>query len=208
MKLQISFETTDLQKALTIASEIADYADIFEIGTLLIYTHGLKALEQFREQFPRKTLLTDSKIIDQAKESVTCFAHAGTDWVTVMAGTSSAVIHAACTAANNLNKKVMLDLLDSSSLGQSAMEAKNLGVDALLFHQPYGEQDALIFLDKWEMVKGNTTLPIYVSANIKRENVQDIIAIKPHGIVIGRSITDASNPVEEAQFFAELCGKN
>ena len=207
MKLQISFDATDLNNAIESATLVADYADIFALETILIYTHGLKAIERFKEAFPRKTILADSKIVDSGKDSATAFASAGADWITVMAGTSKQVIHAACTAANNANVKVMLDLLDASSLGQSAMEAKNLGVDALLFNHPYDETNSLLFLDKWEMLKGNSALPIFISAKIKRDTVENIVSIKPDGIIVGKAITGAKDPAQEAEFFATLCGK-
>jgi 3-hexulose-6-phosphate synthase len=207
MKLQISFDLIDLNKAITIGSEVAQYADIIEIGTILIYHHGISAIRRFKEAFPEKIILADTKIVDRAKEVVELFADAGAHWVTVMAGTSSQVIHAATTAAHNTNIKVMLDLIDSNTVGQSALEAKNLGADALLFHQPYSETESLVFLDKWDMIKGNTNLPIFVSAKINRNNVDKIIALRPDTIIVGLSITEAEDAAQEAHYFAELISK-
>ena len=207
MRLQVSFDSHDLEKALTIAEQIKNYTDIFEVGTILIYKHGTKAIERFKTAFPQKTILADCKIADRGKEAVAQFASAGADWVTVMSGTGKDVIHAACSAAENSNVKVMLDLLDACSLGQSALDAKNLGASALLFHQPHDEQDALNFLDKWDMVKGNSTLPIYVSAKIKRDTIEAILNVHPDGLIIGRSIVEAENPAQEAQYFYELLSK-
>ncbi len=205
MKLQISFDLIDLDRALEIAQQIHEYADILEIGTLLIYAHGTTAVERFREAFPDKVLLADTKIVDRGKESITLFAKAQTDWVTVMAGTNKNVIHAACTAAHERNKKVVLDMIDSKEIGQSALEAKNLGADALLVHQPYDVEEPLEFLDKWEMIRGNTDLPIFISTRIGRDNIEDILNVKPDGITLGRTITEAENPREEAKFFYNKC---
>ncbi len=207
MKLQIAFDITDLENAINIAKKVAEQSDIFEIGTLLIYKNGIKAIERFREEFPKKTLLADAKIIDRGKEAVATMASAGADWVTVMAGTGKEVIHSAATMAHQYNIKVMLDLVDSSSLGQTALDAKNLGVNALLFHQAYDEKDALILLDKWEMVRGNTQLPIFVSAKITRTTIHNILNIKPDGIIVGKSIIDSDEPEKEAEFFYNLCNK-
>ncbi|MDR3645955.1 MAG: orotidine 5'-phosphate decarboxylase [Candidatus Babeliales bacterium] len=205
MKLQIAFDLIDLDKAVEIACKVTNSADVIEIGTLLIYKHGAKAIEAFRNHLPQNTLLADAKIIDRGKEASSILLNAGADWITVMAGTNKDVIHSVCTAAHNLNKKVMLDLLDSASPGQSALEAKSLGVDALLFHQTYDEEQPLLFLDRWEMVRGNTQLPIHVSAKITRDSIQHIFDVKPDGIIIGKAITAADNPEAEARFFYELC---
>ncbi len=208
MKLQISFDTTNLNNALQIASSIAKYVDIIEVGTLLIYRYGITAIEKFKQMFPNKSILADTKIVDRGQEVVPLFAQAGADWVTVMAGTSQNVIHRTCTAAHEQNIKVMMDLLDSNTLGQAALEAKNLGVDALLFHSPYDEQESLVFLDKWDMIKGNTTIPVFVSARIDRTNVDEVVQIKPDGLIIGKSITEAENPQKEAQFYYEIISNN
>ena len=102
----------------------------------------------------------------------------------------------------------MIYLLNSGLLGQSALEAKNLGADALLFHQPYDEQDSFIFLDKWEMIRDNTDLPIFVSAKIKRETIDEVLKIKPDAVIIGKSITEADDPEAEAAYFKELVSKS
>lgn len=207
MKLQISFDVIDLDKAIAIGAEVAQYADIIEVGTILIYHYGTLAVRQFKEAFPEKIIFADTKIIDRGKEVAELFAEAGADWISVMAGTSQHVIHATTTAAHNANVKVMLDLIDSDSVGQSALEAKNIGADALLFHQPYSETESLVFFDKWDMIKGNSSLPIFVSAKINRDNVDKIVALNPDGIIIGLSITDAEDSAQEAQYFAELVSK-
>lgn len=207
MKLQISFDTHDLSYALDIAQQVYPHADILELGTSLIYAHGTKAVEEFRAAFNRSILLVDAKIVDRAKDSVSLFAEAGADWITVMAGTSRHVIHAACTTAHALNKKIMLDLVDASSPIQSALEAKNLGADALLFHQSSDERDLTTLLDQWDLIKGNASVPLFISAKIQRPTIDQIIALDPAGIVIGSSIVEANQPSEEAAFYYSLCNK-
>ena len=206
MKLQISFDLTDLEKALSIAQHVTPFADILEIGTLLIYAHGIRAIEQFRATFPNATLLADTKIVDRGKECATFFASAQSNWISVMAGTNKNVIHAVCSTAKESGMQVMLDLIDSKEYGQSSLEAKNLGVDALLLHEPYIiTQQPLAFLDQWDQIRSNTDLPIYISAHINRENIDDIIKVKPEGIIVGRAITESDDPRSQAEFFYTIC---
>lgn len=207
MELQISFDFTDLKKALAIAKEVHEFADILEIGSLLIYAHGITALHEFRQNFNEAVLFSDTKIIDRGKESAALFSKADSNWISVMAGTNKNVIHAVCSSAKENGTKVMLDLIDAKESAQSALEAKNLGVDALLLHAPYDAEHSLTFLDQWELIRSNTTLPIHISAHINRENIQDIIKVQPDGIIIGRAITESNHPREEAQFFLEVCKK-
>src|SRR5690349_22398290 len=173
MKLQIAFDMTDLEKALIIAQDVQDYADILEVGSLLIFKHGELAVKKFKEKFSQKTILADAKIVDRSKDAVTIFAQAGADWITVMAGTNKNVIHNACIVAHQMGKKIMLDLLDAASVGQIALEAASFGVDALVFHHPIDEEERLVFNDTLEMVKGNTKLPLFISAEPSHETIKN-----------------------------------
>jgi len=184
MKLQISFDMVDLDKALALATELQEHIDIIEIGSLLIYKHGEQAITRFRQIAPQKTILADLKIVDRSKDAAKSAFSAGADWVTVLAGASKNVIHTACSTAHDMGKKVMLDLIDASSLGQSALEAQSLGVDALLFHRPSEESAQMISLEQWDMVKGNTKLPIFIATQISQETIGAILALKPTGIAI------------------------
>lgn len=207
MKFQISFDITDLEKSIDIAKEVENYVDIFEVGTLLIYKYGEEAVKRFKNNFPQKTILADTKIADQSREAVSIFAQAGADWITVLAGVQRNIIHTACLVAHEFGKKIMLDLSDASSIGQSALEAKSLGVDALLFHRKSSQDSQAIFHESWEMVKGNTQVPIFIASNISKENIAEILAIGASGIVISSPITSSNNPAEEALYFSNVINK-
>lgn len=204
MKLQIAFDMADLDQALAIASEVEKHTDMFKIGSLLLNTHGISAIKRFKEAFSQKTLIVDAKIVEHSKEAIALLADAGADWITVMAGAPKAVIHTACTVAHELHKKIILDLLDAHSLGQSALEAKSLGVDAIMFDRGIDPEQKIMFQERWEMVYGNTQLPIFISNQINKENIVDIIALSPAAIVIDKAITHAQSPVEEALYFQNL----
>lgn len=205
MKLQISFDLLDLDKAITIAKEVEQYADIIEIGSLLIYKHGTHAIEKFRAQLPNATLLADIKTVDRGKETVELMASAGADWITVMASTSKDVIHSACAIARQINKKVMLDLIDEESPGQRAMEAKSLGCHAILFHRSHDSQGSLEFLDQWELIRGNTDVPIFIAAKFTPEIAQEVLKLKPDGIVVGSPIVDDPDPKAQAKLYFDMC---
>lgn len=202
MKLQVSFDLPDLEKALALASDIQQHIDIIEVGSLLIYKYGEHAIQQFRKAFPQKVILADIKIADRGKEAAKIALQAGADWITVLAGTSRNVIHTVCTTAHDLGKKVMLDLIDASSLGQSALEAQSLGADALLFHRPSDETQVLS-LEQWDIVKGNTRLPVFISATITRDTIAAILPLKPGGIIVSKSTEKDLSP-EDIQYLSKM----
>lgn len=206
MKLQISFDALDLDHSLKVAHQVAPLVDIIEIGTLPLLQHGVRIVEIFREQFPNKILFADTKIVAKGREIVGIFGQAGADWVSVMAGTNKETIQNVCTKAHDMGKKVMLDLLDAGSPGQAALDAKSFGVDAIMFHQPYDKNSqTLIFVEDWNMLKGNTNLPIFISSKIDRNNIDQMIALNPDGIVLGKTIVEHQDPLAEAQFFHNKC---
>lgn len=204
MKLQIAFDLLDLERCLSIAKEVEQYADRFEIGAPLLYMFGVTAIERFRAQFPKKILLAETQIVDHGKDITNICIKAGADWLTVMAGTDKHVIHSVCSTAGNTKKDVMLDLLDTNLLGQSAMDAKNLGVDAILFHKSHDEAQAFVSIDEWDIVRGNTNLPIYIGSGINKTNIEKVISLRPDGIIIGRAITEAKDAAQEAAYFHQI----
>jgi 3-hexulose-6-phosphate synthase len=204
MKLQIALEMVELDFALEVAQSCSTHADILEIGTPLIYRYGIGVIEQFKNTFPTLTILADTKIVDNGKDIVTLAAQAGADWVTVMAGTSTTIIHTACTTANDFKIKVMLDLLDASSSPQLAMEAQNLGASALLFHPPTDERELFVMNERWDVIQGNASVPVFIATTGQRPAINHFLAMKPYGLVIGKAITEADDPAAEAAFYASL----
>lgn len=207
MKLQLALDITDLDRALKIAGEVDKFTDIIEIGTVLIYKYGDEAVKKFKERFPQKTLLADAKIADSSKDAVEIFAQAGADWITVLGGTNKNTIHNACSIAHELGKKIMLDLIDAHSPGQLALEAKSLGIDAILFHKSSTEDTQTNFAEQWELVKGNTQVPIFITANINKDNFAEFLSIGAAGVVLGKVITNSNNPEEEITYFSNIIGK-
>ena len=205
MKLQISFDSLDIEHNIAIARQIVEYCDSIEIGTVPLFKYGSAIVERFRQEFPKKVLFADTKIVDRGRDVASIFAQAGADWISVVAGTSREVIHGVTSRAHDLGKKVMLDLIDTNTPGQEALEAKSLGIDALLLHQPFDKGESLTFLEQWDMVRGNTQLPIYISAKINRESLPQILSLNPDGIIVGQAILESKDPVAEAQFFYKKC---
>ena len=204
MKLQISFDTTDLNEALEIASKVAQYADVLEIGTPLILKEGVKAIQAFKEKFPEKEIFADTKIVDRVEEIIHIFAEVKTDYLSILAGTSNKTIQKASQVTHSLKSKIALDLVDAYSKGQSAMDAKALDIDLIIFHGPHDSTQLLDILDEWQSVRGNTTLPIFVAGKVDKTNIDKVISLKPQGIVIGIAITQADDPEKEAAYFKSL----
>lgn len=204
MKLQVAFDHTDLEACITIAHKIEHLCDQFEIGSLLLHTHGIAAVKTFKDIFHQKTIIADTKIVERGKDIAQLYFDAGADCITVMAGTHQQIIHTVGSVAQNNGKQVMLDLFDTNLLGQAAMDAKSLGMHALVFHQPL-EQRATqnTWYDKWDIVRGNTTLPVFIGSEVSKETIHEMLEVKPDGLILQGSVTQSKNPEAELLFFKE-----
>lgn len=202
MILHISFNQLSLKEALICAEQVAPFCTAFRIGPVLLAHYGIEALRTFHEKFPDKELISDTKIIDHEKDMIQLLSTAFCNYVTVLASTHRHIIRASCIHAEEKKMHVMLDLIGSFELGQSALDAKSLGVTALIFHfiSEDGNQDSLI--ERWTFIRENTDLPIFASTGISRSNLETILNLKPDGIVIGGAITESTDPAQEAAYFA------
>ena len=204
MKLHISYNFPDLSHALDIAQHTAEFADIIGVGSLLLFKEGAKAIKSFKAAFPHKEIFAEAFVVEKAPEAVGMFAQAGARYVSVLAGTYHNAIKKAVETAKEFDAKIMLDLLDAHSIGQSALDAKTLGVNSIIMHRTRTPDAAIEIDSEWQHVRENTQLPVFITGKIDESNIQQLIALKPQGIMIGAAITKADNPAKQAQFFKSL----
>lgn len=207
MKLHISYNFPDIETALSVAEQTAEYADIIGVGSLLIYKEGIKAIKTFKAKFPTKDICAEIAIMQKAQDTVTMFSHAGASYISVLAGTFHGVVKKAVETAKRLDINITLDLLDAHSPGQSALDAKTLGVNLLIIHQaptPTHPTEPLDLFTEWQNVRENTNLPVFVAGKIDRTNIAQVLELRPQGVIIGTAITHADNPKKEAQYFQSL----
>ncbi|MBY0353540.1 orotidine 5'-phosphate decarboxylase [Candidatus Babeliales bacterium] len=204
MKLQIKYNFTDLDKALAIARQTAQFADIVEVGTLLLFKEGVAAVTAFKKNFPDKQLYVDAKIADRSKESVELFAQAGASFISVLSNTYYYMIQEAAQTAKKYNAQIVLDFISTEMPGQAAAQAKNLGASAILLHRARTPDQSIDLEQDWASVRDNTDLPIFIKGKIDAEVLRDIVPLNPHGVVIGSAITYAHNPAEQAERISKL----
>ncbi len=204
MKFQVSFDFLDLEKSIQIAKKIEQFVDILEIGSPLIYSHGINAIKVFKQNFPNKEIFADIKLVDRVEPIIKEYCKSGVNCISVLAGTTNNIIQNATKIAHNNECQIALDLIDSSSMGQSAMDSQMLDVDKIMFHSPHESKNLETLLDKWENVKGNTNTPIFISGTINKSNIEKVLSLKPYGIVVGSAITESEIPEKEAEYFKSL----
>lgn len=204
MKLHISYNFVELSQALEIAQQTAEFADILGVGSLLLFKEGVKAIKTFKSTFPDKEIFAEANIAEKADEAVSMLASAGANYISVLSGVYHNTIKKAVETAKAFDAKIALDLLDSHSPGQSALDAKALGASSIILHRTHTPSEAVDIENEWQNVKENTKLPLFVTGKIDEANFEQILDLKPQGIIIGSAITKSENPAKLASYFKSL----
>ena len=203
-----AFDQTDFTPIMNTASLIVPFFDHFFIASPALNSHGVALVRSLKTLYPSLSLMVDSQLVDYGKTNTELLIQSGADWCSVMAGAPKHVISSACTQAHAYNKKILLNLIDAPSMGQSSLEAKSLGVDALLMYKPDKAEEQLAFMDLWDMARNNTILPIFILSPATKTTIADISTLQPEGIIISKTITHAPDPAAEAAFFTRQYTKN
>ncbi|MBM3886690.1 hypothetical protein FJ364_02055 [Candidatus Dependentiae bacterium] len=205
MKLQIKYNFTDVATALTIAQETKEYADIMEIGQLLILKDGIKAIEAFCKTFPDKKIYVDTKLSERPEETTELLGSIGVHYISVLGGAYHTIIRKTCEAASKYRMQVVVDFINASSLGQSAIEAQTLGAAAVLLHRGNSlDEQAQNLENDWQQVRDNTNLPIFLQGKINADSLPTIIQLRPQVVIIGDAITRSKHPAHEAEHLKKI----
>jgi 3-keto-L-gulonate-6-phosphate decarboxylase len=202
MKYYILLDHFEYEKNVKVAHLLHDQSDGFVMGSLFLARYGIEVVDKLRKEFPRKMLYVETRIVDRPREMVSLACQNGADWVSVMGGSRKEVIHSAASKAHDIGRKIFLDLLTTPFSGQVALEAASLGVDALLFTY-FSKQNDKDLTEQWQMVQGNTNLPIFFSGIIDRSLIILLQEIRPFALILGKVITEHDTPELELQFFKE-----
>lgn len=201
MKLFVSFNHLHLSDAISCAQLIHDSCDAFTIGPVLLLNNGIRAVETFSKRFPQKEIFCDCRISDHEDELTKIVRSAGSTWTTVVASTHPAIIKSSCSHGRSLGLKIVLDLIGNMNVGQYALDAEELGAQALLFHLLSTNSTGETLSERWDLIRNNTKLPVFIATGITKKNIKEVVRLRPDGIIVGGAITESSDPKTEVDYF-------
>jgi 3-hexulose-6-phosphate synthase len=193
-KLQLAIDVFSLPEALDIIERTYPAVDIIELGTPLILSEGLRVVEISKERFPDTEYLVDLKLMDGGYDISAAAFRRGADIVTVLALADNRTISFAIKAARDLNKKIMVDMINEGNLVARAMELEALGVPILCLHTPYDRRDEDDNpLATVEMVRPHVRCLLAIAGGIRLEHVQEAVGAGADIIVVGGGIISSNN---------------
>ncbi len=208
MKIQLALDRMEIADAIQLSRKVEDSIDWIEVGTSLIKEFGVVSIQELKQAFPNKTIVADIKTIDNARyEFEMCFK-AGADVATVMGVSPLVTIDACLETAQRYNKKVMIDLLNTSAEQKRALFFKYK--EAIFCdHVSKDQQEEAGSQNrgtKESELIGDAAIEVAVAGGITLESIEELRkTLNPAVVIIGSAITKAHNPAEAAAKFKEIC---
>lgn len=203
MNIQLALDRLEIAEAIELTRKVESSIDWIEVGTSLIKEFGVASIKEMKQAFPNKQIVADIKTIDNARyEFELCF-DAGADVATVMGVSPLVTIDACMEVANRYQKKVMIDLLNTS-----AEQKRDLMkyTDAIFCeHVSKDQQEESGSQNHGTKQSVFSGFQVAAAGGIKLESIGDLArSLNPAVVIIGSAITKAENPAEAAAQFKQL----
>lgn len=205
-RLQVALDFENLDDALAIAKGVAPYIDIFEVGTPLVISEGMRAIQAIKDAHPDKLVCADLKTTDAGYLEVKLAAQAGANIITVLADAYEVTIKEALRAASEFNVEIMADLIVSRSpvttlAGIIDLKYKETNLHYALVHSGLDQQASrrapLFELEAVARLREHPRLAI--AGGIRVTEISNIMEFPVDIIIVGGGITRAKNPSEAAE---------
>ncbi|TXE11413.1 3-hexulose-6-phosphate synthase [Algoriphagus aquimarinus] len=204
-KLQVAIDLLTTEDAIALATKVAPYVDIIELGTPLIKSEGLAVITAMKKAFPDKLVFADFKTADAGELEAEMAFKAGADYITILGATGDSTIVGAVKAAKAYGKAVVVDTIGVKDRVKRAQEVYALGVEFVELHAGLDEQaedgySIQVLIDE----ASRAGVPVSIAGGV---NLSSIKAVKDSGAVVavaGAAIYGAKDPAQAAKELKEL----
>ncbi|MUH37111.1 3-hexulose-6-phosphate synthase [Zobellia amurskyensis] len=204
-KLQVAIDLLKIEDAIALATKVAPYIDIIELGTPLIKSEGLAGIRKMKDAFPDKLVFADFKTADAGELEADMAFGAGADYITILGATGDSTIAGAVKSAKAHGKGVVVDTIGVKDRVKRAQEAIALGAEFVELHAGLDEQaeegySIQVLID--EAARAGVSVSIAGGVNLS-----SIKAVKESGVVVavaGAAIYGAEDPAQAAKDLKEL----
>ena len=203
MKLQVAIDLTDTKGLLAMAESVKDSVDIIEVGTPIIMLEGMHPVKKAKKAFPHHLILSDTKIVDGGELEARYACEAGADIITVLAVADNRTIQAAIEETHRYGRKILVDLINVEDVVKRSQEIDQMHADYICVHtasdvQATGKNPIDELCRISSVVK---QAKLAVAGGINENTIFEVMQVGVEIIIIGSSITTASDPKLVAQTY-------
>jgi len=201
--IQLALDRLTREKCFEIAEQTSDSIDWIEIGTGVIKEYGVGIIQEMKTRFPDKIILSDMKTCDAGKHEALQAFDNGADVTTVMGFADDNTIKDMLDVANVRGKRLMIDLLGITDT-KRIDNLHRMGADLFNIHIGIDAQKNTSWSDShFDLLKAVPKVEVAVSGGIKVNNLPLLMQHKPAILIVGSSITNATDAEEAAKAFRE-----
>lgn len=208
--LQVALDTLDIPAALEATRALAPAVDVLEVGTILCYAEGARAVACLRALYPEHIILADLKAADAGTTVAEIVFSQGASWMTVICCAPYATMAAALTVAKKYGGDVQIELYGEWTFEQAAKWLElgltqaiyHRGRDAELAGQKWGESDLTKIRKLAEM-----GFDVSVTGGLNPEDLGIFEGIPVKCFIAGRGLYGAEDPAQAARAFKEAINK-
>jgi 3-hexulose-6-phosphate synthase len=210
IELQLALDVLDKDRAVRVASDVADIVDRIEVGTPFLLRYGIRAIAAIRNALPSAFIVADCKIMDCGRVVAERAFEAGADSVIVQAGAARATLEAVCDTASRMNRQVMVDGLGIYDVRALASKIHGFPFSHVVIHSGLDEQkvDSTLPVRAVEEARRTAGLPpIAVAGGISPSNIRDLLPLTGiQLIIVGAAISNSATPRSVATELFALAG--
>jgi 3-dehydro-L-gulonate-6-phosphate decarboxylase len=204
--LQIALDHLELSQALASAQIISPYVDVLEVGTLLCYAEGARAVAKLRENHVNYVILADLKVADAGGTAAELVFSQGATWMTVICCAPLATMEAALKVARKYEGDIQVELYGDWTFAQ-AEQWLRLGLKQVVYHRG---RDAAAAGEQWseaDIAKirrlAMMGFAVSVTGGLVPQDIERFKGLPVKCFIAGRSLYQASNPVQVAKEFKQ-----
>ncbi|NAW99935.1 MULTISPECIES: 3-keto-L-gulonate-6-phosphate decarboxylase UlaD [unclassified Vibrio] len=189
--IQIALDQTDLISAIEVAKNVASFVDVIEVGTILAFAEGMKAVKTLRHNHPDHILVCDMKTTDGGAILARMAFEAGADWITVSAAAHIATISACKKVADELDGEIQIEIYGNWTFAD-AQAWIDLGITQAIYHRSRDAELAGIGWTSEDVEKMRTLsdmgLELSITGGIVPEDLYLFEGIKAKTFIAGRAL--------------------
>lgn len=194
-KIQIALDQTQLEPALKVAENVANYVDVIEVGTILAFGAGIDAVRQLRKAHPNHILVCDLKTTDGGAILAKMAFEAGADWLTVSAAAHIATVAACKKIADEFQREIQIELYGHWTY-EDAKAWRALGIKQAIYHRSRDAELAGVGWTDEDLNKmrklSELGLELSITGGIVPEDIHLFAGISTKTFIAGRALASES----------------